>query len=164
MKGNPKRAIGAGFIATLVMTMLAYVAPMMGMPKMDFAAMLGSMFVGEMPAVMSGAWLLGMLIHFIDGTVIFSLIYSNFLYGYLPGSNWLKGVIWGGVLWALSQVIVMPVLGMGLFSANAARTGMVVIGSLIGHLVYGAILGKLAGVQAGKSVEFERHEEAPHQG
>ena len=45
-KANVSRALLAGFVATLVMTMMMYAAPLMGMPKMDIAAMLGSMLIG----------------------------------------------------------------------------------------------------------------------
>lgn len=36
------RALISGFAATVAMTALMIVAPMMGMPKMDFGAMLGT--------------------------------------------------------------------------------------------------------------------------
>ena len=53
---NPARAIGGGFVATLVMTMMIYIAPHMGMPNMDIAGMLGSvMNGGQTPAAMSGS-------------------------------------------------------------------------------------------------------------
>jgi len=59
-RANAARAILAGFIATLVMTIMAYAAPMMGLPKMDFAAMLGAIFSGQM----GGAWWMGMIMRF----------------------------------------------------------------------------------------------------
>ncbi|MBA3806270.1 MAG: hypothetical protein H0X14_11230, partial [Acidobacteria bacterium] len=105
---NMGRAILAGFIATLAMTMVMYVAPMMGMPKMDIAAMLGSMMSKQMPAPMSGGWLMGMMMHFVNGTIIFPPIYAYLLYPILPGSPLLKGVVWGLILWLLSQMMVMP--------------------------------------------------------
>jgi hypothetical protein len=40
----PGRAVVAGFLATAFMTVLAHVTPLVGLPKMDFAAMLGSLF------------------------------------------------------------------------------------------------------------------------
>ncbi len=49
------RAILAGFVATMGMSVLMYAAPMMGMPKMDIAVMLGSMVSQGMPAPASGA-------------------------------------------------------------------------------------------------------------
>ncbi len=153
---NMGRAILAGFIATLAMTMVMYVAPMMGMPKMDIAAMLGSMMSKQMPAPMSGGWLMGMMMHFVNGTIIFPLIYAYLLYPLLPGSPLLKGVVWGLILWLLSQMMVMPMMGMGVFSSNAPQAMMNVVGSLMGHIIYGAILGAMAGGQAEQVSTHER--------
>ena len=108
---------------------------MMGQP-INIAAKLGSM--------LGGSWIAGMVLHFVNGTVIFPLIYTAVLYRVLPGGPVVKGVIWGTVLWLLAQILVMPPMGGGFFSANAG--GMpAVIGSLMGHLVYGLFLGALAG-------------------
>ncbi len=156
-RANAGRAILAGLIATLVMTMIMYAAPMMGMPKMDLAAMLGSMLNGgQMPAPMSGSWMIGMMMHFINGTIIFPLIYAYLLYPLLPGSPWLKGVLWGIILWLISQAMMMPMMGMGFFSANGPQPMMTVIGSLIGHIIYGAILGAIAGTQAVRAPQQAR--------
>ncbi len=147
---NPSKAILGGFVATLVMTMMMmYAAPMMGMPKMDIAAMLGSMFAGgQMPAFYSGAWWMGMLIHFVNGTIIFALLYAYLLHPILAGGPWLRGLEWGLVLWFLAQVAVMPMMGMGVFSANSPRPAISVMASLIGHAIYGIVLGAIAGPQA----------------
>jgi hypothetical protein len=34
-QANPMRALAGGFIATLIMTMMIYMAPHMGMPNME---------------------------------------------------------------------------------------------------------------------------------
>lgn len=130
------RAIVAGFVGTVAITLMMYfVAPMMMGQPMDIAAMLGSM--------LGGSWIAGMVLHFVNGTVIFPLIYTALLYHVLPGAPAVKGLIWGAVLWLLAQVLVMPMMGGGFLSANAG--GMpAVIGSLMGHLVYGLLLGALA--------------------
>jgi hypothetical protein len=142
---NVSKAILAGFIATLAMTIIAYAAPMMGMPKMDFAATLGSVVNnGQAPAPMSGMWWLGMIWHFIDGAIIFALIYAYLLYPVLPGSPWFRGTIWGMILWFLSQAIVMPMMGQGFFSTKTPEGMKIVAGSLIAHIIYGAILGAIA--------------------
>jgi uncharacterized membrane protein YagU involved in acid resistance len=131
------RAMVAGFVGTVAITLMMYfVAPMMTGQPMDIAAMLGSM--------LGGSWIAGMVLHFVNGTVIFPLIYTAVLYHVLPGGPVVKGLIWGAVLWLLAQILVMPMMGGGFFSANAG--GMpAVIGSLMGHLVYGLLLGALAG-------------------
>jgi uncharacterized membrane protein YagU involved in acid resistance len=90
---------------------------------------------------------MGMLIHFIDGTIIFPLIYAYLLYSVLPGGPWLKGLFWGLILWFLSQVLVMPMMAMGFFFSKTPQAMMAVVGSLVGHIIYGAILDAIAGSQ-----------------
>ncbi len=148
---NTGRAIGAGFIATLVMTMLIYMAPLMGMPHMDIAAMLGSlMHGGQMPAVQSGPWWLGMVAHFMMGTLLFPLLYAYVIYGLLPGKPWARGLAWGFILWLLMMVMVMPMMGKGFFAGNTPQPFLFMMGTLIGHLLYGAVLGAVAGSQASR--------------
>lgn len=137
MHPNPGKAILGGVIGTVVMTLMMYfVAPMMLGKPMDVAAMLGS--------VLGGSWMMGMLMHLLDGIIIFPLIYGYLLYRALPGEPWVKGIIFGLILWFLSQVVVTPMMGGGLFSAKAG--GMVAaMASLIAHVIYGALLGGMAG-------------------
>jgi hypothetical protein len=118
---NAGRAILAGFVATVAMTIMMYAGLMMGMPKMDIAATLGSVMSGGMPAPGSGGWWMGMLVHFVNGTIIFALIYASGLAGALPGALWLRGATWGVILWAVAQAVVMPMMGMGFLSAKAPQ-------------------------------------------
>lgn len=151
MKANPGRAILAGLVATVLMTMLIYLAPQMGMPKMDIAAMLGTpMNGGMMPAVLSAPWLLGMTMHFVLGTMVFPLVYAYFVYRLLPGKPWIKGILWGVVLWVGMMVLPMPMpmMGKGFFSSKTPEPLLFDLGTLMGHLLYGAVFGALAGQQA----------------
>jgi hypothetical protein len=146
-----ERVLLVGFIATLVMTMLIYAAPLLGMPQMDFAALLGGLFAAPeqgpeaAPAPGSNLWWIGMGMQFVHGSVIFPLIYAYLLYPILSGAPWWKGFQWGLILWVLSQAVVMPMLGMGYFSAKTPQPMLAVIGGFIGHAVYGILLGRLAG-------------------
>lgn len=129
------RAALGGFTGTLAMTaMMYFIAPMMGL-HMDIAAMLGSM--------LGGSWTAGMMMHFVNGLVIFPAIYVYALYAHLPGSPAIRGAIWGIALWVIAQTVVMPMMGAGLFS-SAMGGMMAAIGSLIGHLLYGSLLGVIA--------------------
>ncbi|HEY1758828.1 MAG TPA: DUF6789 family protein [Bryobacteraceae bacterium] len=146
---NLSRAVLGGFIATLVMTALLYLAPLAGTPKMDIAALLGSFLGhGTAPVSMSALWWAGMLWHFLNGTIIFSLIYAYFVYGWLRGDDWLRGAIWGTVLWIAMEIVIMPLRGNGVFSDHAIHAGARVLTSFIVLAVYGAILGAIAGAQA----------------
>jgi uncharacterized membrane protein YagU involved in acid resistance len=118
------------------MTAMMYVvAPMMGL-RMDIAAMLGSM--------LGGSWAAGMVLHFVNGSLIFPAIYVYALYGFLPGSPVIKGSAWGIALWLMAQLVVMPMMGGGVFS-SAMGGMMAAAGSLVGHLLYGSLLCVIAG-------------------
>lgn len=141
MQPNTARVLTGGFVGTVLMTLMMYfVAPMMLGRPMDIAAMLGGM--------LGGSWAMGMLMHLINGTVIFPLIYGYLVYRRLPGEPWLKGTSWGLILWFVSQAFVVPMMGGGLFSAQAGGL-MAVMASLVGHVIYGAVLGVVAGAPAG---------------
>ena len=143
MHTNPGKAIFGGFVGTVVMTLMMYfVAPMMLGGPMDVAAMLGGL--------LGGSWIMGMLMHLLNGIVIFPLIYAYLAYRLLPGDPWVKGTIFGLILWFLSQAVVTPMMGGGMFSAKAGGL-MAVMASLIGHIIYGALLGVLAGAAEGAS-------------
>ena len=139
MRPNVTRLVLGGLVGTMAMTAMMYmVAPMMGV-RMDIAAMLGSM--------LGGSWAAGMAMHFINGTVLFPLVYGYLLVSRLPGPPLLRGALWGVVLWLIAQMMVMPMMGAGLFSAAAG--GMVAaVGSLVGHLLYGTILGSVSVARA----------------
>jgi hypothetical protein len=128
------QSILGGFVGTLAITMMMYfVAPMMLGHPMDIAKMLGSM--------LGDNWWAGMVMHFVNGTVIFPLIYAFLLYGVLPGGPAVKGITCGATLWLLAQVVVMPMMGAGFFSGSL----MAAMGSLIGHVAYGWLLGWIVG-------------------
>lgn len=98
MRPNVWKAIGGGAVGTLAMTVMMYsVAPMMLGRPMDVAAMLGSL--------LGGSWAMGMLMHVLNGAVIFPLIYAYLLYQRLSGEAWVRGTVWGLVLWFVSQAL-----------------------------------------------------------
>jgi hypothetical protein len=128
------RSILGGLAGTVAITMVMYLlAPMMLGQPMDIAKMLGSM--------LGDNWWAGMIMHLANGSLIFPLIYAFVLYRILPGGPVAKGAAWGIVLWLMAQVVVMPMMGAGLFGGSA----MAAMGSLIGHVAYGSLLGWIAG-------------------
>ena len=124
-----------GIIATAAMTLLMLVAPMMGMPKMPIGEMLAG-FMGIPVA-------LGWIAHFMIGVVL-AAAYIFILKDRLSGKPAVKGILFALIPFFMAQIIVMPMMGAGLFSANTPIPMMMVMGSLIGHLVYGAVLGAVS--------------------
>ena len=109
MKPNLGKAIAGGFVGTILLTlMMRFVAPVMTGQKMDVAGKLGSM-TGMGPVV-------GMVLHFMTGSVIFALIYVFVFFRFLPGAPWLKGALSGVIFWLGLEALMMPMIGGG-FSA-----------------------------------------------
>lgn len=135
MKLNLLKAIAAGIMGTAAMTMLMLLAPKMGMPPMNIGAMLGS--------VMGGSVALGWAAHFMIGTVL-ALGYAAVFVGRLPGAPAVRGAIFSLLPWLMAQVVVMPMMGLGLFSGSMLAAG----GSLMGHLLFGAVTGLVYGASA----------------
>lgn len=129
------RAILAGVVGTAVMTAVGlWVAPVMGMPRMNPAEMLAG--------AMGGSLVLGWIAHFMIGTIL-AVIYA-FVAPALPGAPAPRGALYGIAPWLVAQVAVMPMMGMPVFSGSL----VLALGSLVGHLVYGAVIGAVYGQPA----------------
>ena len=134
MKTKIQQAVLGGIVATAVMTMVMFVAPLMGMPKMNPAEMLAGMM--GLPVF------IGWIMHFMIG-VIFALAYVLFISGILEkiGSKILKGAIFGLAVFIFAQVL-MAVMGavMGSMPSPAGNMLLVILGSIMGHIVYGIVV------------------------
>ena len=132
MPFDSSRAVIAGAVATLIMTVVGlHVAPLMGIPPMNPADMLAG--------AMGGSAMLGWLGHFAIGIALaigYALVQVR-----IPGPPALRGGLYGIAPYLLAMIAVMPMMGMPFFAGFSAMT----IGSLIGHLVYGATLGLIYG-------------------
>ncbi|MEX2189372.1 MAG: DUF6789 family protein [Bacteroidota bacterium] len=138
-KFNINKAIGAGIAGTVVMTLFAMMAPLMGMPEMNIPKMLAD-FMG-FPVVV------GWLAHFMIGTIL-AVGYGSILVSKLPGAPAVKGVLFGLIPWFMAQIVVNPMMGAGVFAMNTPAPLMMVMGSLVGHAVYGAVVGFVYGTTA----------------
>jgi hypothetical protein len=137
MTPNTTRVITAGLLGTLTMSLVGvYAAPLMGIPPMNPANMLANQ--------MGGLLILGWVGHLMIGVVL-ALIYATLALTRLPGPAAGRGALFSLAPWLMAQVVVMPMMGMGLFSGSATLAG----GSLIGHLAYGVVLGGVTGAAAG---------------
>jgi uncharacterized membrane protein YagU involved in acid resistance len=83
--------------------------------------------------------ILGWMAHFAIGITL--AVGYAVVGGKLPGSAWVSGALYGLAPYLLAQVAVMPLMGMPFFSGFGAMA----VGSLLGHLVYGATVGAVYG-------------------
>jgi uncharacterized membrane protein YagU involved in acid resistance len=137
MKPNLVQSMVGGLAGTVVMSlMMRFVAPIMLGHPMDIASLIGKM--------MGGSLAMGLVVHLMNGVVIFPAVYALVAFRMLPGPPVLRGTLWGGVLWLLAEAVVMPMAGAGFFSAEIGGA-TAAVAALIGHLVYGALLGLIGG-------------------
>ncbi len=133
----------AGFVATIVFTMILMMAPKMRMPKMDIVSLLGSMFSAKSNPV------LGWTIHLMMG-VVFALVYAFIWSLGFGAATWGIGLIFGVVHWLIVGMIMgmIPMLHVGIKSGVVKAPGlwmtnnggvMAFMGGLVGHAIFGAV-------------------------
>ncbi len=110
-----------------------------------FGAMMGMMGMLPMIGKMVGhpSAVTGFLAHLVLSALIgasFVVIFHGFIRGASGGLGY--GLVYGGAWWLLGPLTLMPLMmGMGLgVNWNAAAASQM-LPSLVGHLIYGAILG-----------------------
>lgn len=132
------RGIIAGFIATVVLTVLMLMKEMMGlMPELNVISMLSTMANAKMG--MPGTPMVGYLLHFVIGAIVFGVLF-HVLNGSLPGGNQImKGIVFGVVAWLLMMLLVMPMAGAGMFGMTMGMMAPVM--TLMLHVIFGAVLG-----------------------
>ena len=132
MNGNFGRAVIGGLIGTAVMTMVG----LFGAPMMDLAPMNPTKILA---GAMGGNLMLGWGGHVMIG-VILALGYAQ-VGSILPGPGVARGAIYSIAPFLMAQIVVMPMMGMPLFSGSVQMA----MGSPIGHVMYGAVLGGIYG-------------------
>lgn len=133
-----RNAVIAGFAGTVVMTLFTYMAPLMGF-SMDIPKMLSSMF--------GNILVIGWIMHFMIG-IILAVSYGLIFFNKLSFSNpILKGAVFSLLPWLMAQLIVMPMMtsmqGMGFAAGLFSGSLLIAMASLMGHLLYGIVIGKL---------------------
>ncbi len=130
------KAVVGGIVGALAMSAVGlWVAPMMGIAKMNPADML-AMKMGGVPV-------LGWIGHLMIG-VILAVVYARFVASRLSGPPAIRGAIFAIAPWLFAQLVMMPMMGMPVFSGAVSLA----MGSLIGHIVFGLIVGAIVGVPA----------------
>ncbi len=128
-------AIVAGLAGTAAMTVLMYLAPMMGLPKMDIIGMLGSMFTSNKGT----ATILGLVTHFMMGA-FFAIIYALLWSLGIGSPTWLWGLIFGAVHGVVA-IVTMPLMARMHPRPPEMEGGMLtMLGQLMGHMVYGLVV------------------------
>ena len=98
------RAVLAGFLGTLAMTVLMYGWPLVGLPRMDILAALGGVFPLDL-----SPYLLGGVIHFGIGMSL-AAAYALLFDPWLRGPGWLRGALFALLPWLFAITLLGPSL------------------------------------------------------
>ncbi|MHB1048732.1 MAG: DUF6789 family protein [Bacteroidota bacterium] len=137
MNTTVQRTILAGVAGTIVMSIIMFLAPMMGLPEMDAAAMLAGM--------MGAPIVIGWAAHFMIG-IIFALGYTYIFLPRVKISNLaVKGALFGVAVFVAAQIaIAMMSAIMGPMPVPEGGMMLMMIGSIIGHIMYGIPVAMIA--------------------
>lgn len=141
-----ERAFFAGFSAVALMIIWTRAAWLFGFPPLESGTLLGSAYVGQILHTDTGAhFILGSIALVLLGGIALPWLYAE-VYAWIPGPTpVVRGIVFALAVWVIGQLIFAPLLGSltenspGIFSMNYGTLGLV--GGLIAHLLYGAILG-----------------------
>jgi hypothetical protein len=73
--------------------------------------------------------------------LLLALVYARYAEPRLHGPSWWRGMQFALVPWLLSLVVFLPLMGGGILGVDVGAGPLPILGNLILHLVYGAVLG-----------------------
>jgi len=155
------RALLAGFLASVAMVMafaLAFIA----------ALILGTLPLGALSDWCSGLTsnalidvarpnLYAALGVFFAGGLIWAILYGVFAEPRLSGRAWERGVMFALVPCLFSLALFLPVVGGGFLGMSLGAGPLPIVGNLVLHLVYGAVLGSVYGPAGDSVLDDPRH-------
>jgi hypothetical protein len=148
------RAVLSGFVATGVMTVILvpayFVALSLGSPDPQATTLqswLWGLANNNLTQWTQTASLVAVGVHFATG-MAWALVYATIAEPRLRGPAWRRGVVFSLAPWVLSLVVFLPAVGGGLFGFALGAGPLPILGNLIVHLVYGAVLGIFYGSES----------------
>jgi hypothetical protein len=159
-----ERALGAGLIATGAMQALMYIGGGIGLPIWNIAGITGAaMAFGKNISRADPLWIWGVGIDLILTIVVLPLCYAHWVFSELRGPEWFRGLQWNWFFWFLQQMLMMPLLGKGVFDRLGSNSAFEIVSWLVLWSVYGLIFGLLAGPQRVWRSYLQEHPEHLHE-
>jgi len=137
-----RAVLTGGLAATIVLTVLMYVAPLAGFPAIDMASAIGG-FLGHPALLFTSRWWAGMIVFLLVGIVFSPLLFIG-MARILYGRGWLRGLEWGVLLWTAGAVCVMVHFGLAFHPPFTTHPHSSALSSFLGNVIYGAVLGAVA--------------------
>ncbi len=138
MNSKITQSLVAGIAATVVMTIVMMIAPMMGLAKMNPPALVS----GMMGMPIAGGWIM----HFIIG-IVFAASYVYFFRSKLPiGNTVLKGIVFGIIIAILAKIgmTIMGAMAGGGTSEPEGSMVPMIMALVLGHVIFGIVVSLVA--------------------
>jgi uncharacterized membrane protein YagU involved in acid resistance len=132
------KIIFSGLVATGAMSIMMMIAPHIGMAEMNIPLMLSDMTNTHIAV--------GWLMHFAFG-ILFALIYARYFNNWLRKikNNFFRGLIYGVFVFILAEIILPMLMKMMMTSEMPSEDNsgmnMFFTSAMVGHLIYGGVLG-----------------------
>ena len=137
-----RRAAVAGLIGTAAMTALWQAELQLGLASLAVGDILSNL-LSVVTAHTALGPLMGWVLHFTAG-ILLALLYAAWA-GPRRHIAVAWGLLYGTAIFVVAQLVFMPLVGAGVFSRGDPE---MLIGSLLGHLVYGGLVGLIYGAPA----------------
>lgn len=133
---NLFKSMVLGFIATIVISLFMIIKIKADiMPQLNPIKTLTMMLHDMLRMPLNP--LIGWIIHFIIGTIVWGCIFY-FIYNKLLGYPVVKGISFGVIAWLLMMFIPMSMSGEGLFELKLGMMAPII--TLVLHIIYGAVI------------------------
>jgi hypothetical protein len=74
--------------------------------------------------------------------LVLALAYGRYFEPMLEGPGWWKGMRFALIPWLLSLIVFLPLVGGGVLGLAVGAGPLPILGNLVLHLIYGAVLGE----------------------
>lgn len=149
MQPHTRRAIVAGLVGTLALTLTLAWGPTIGAPPLNLPLWDGTFFTLNLGLAVA----LGYFIHFAVGVAL-AIAYQKWFQHRLSGEGWLRGAVFGLIIWGALMLVGLPIFDVldplvenglmsspGLFAMGLGIAAPVML--LFAHLIYGSIVGAM---------------------
>jgi hypothetical protein len=94
---------------------------------------------------------------FVAGGLVWAVLYGVLAERRLQGPAWERGVMFALVPCLFSLVVFLPIVGGGFLGMSLGAGPLPIVGNLVLHLVYGAVLGAVYGPVGDSVLDDPRH-------
>ncbi|MDP8917081.1 MAG: family 1 glycosylhydrolase [Pseudomonadota bacterium] len=163
-----RKALLAGAAGAAAWELVLRLFSLLGLPLVDLVRVLGTLIF---PAGQSWTWWAAGSVMQVGAGALIATFYAYFVWSLFAWRPLLQGVAFGLGVAVLAQLVTYPLLQVMHADAEINRTGLLGLldevgwrerlGLMIGHLVYGAVLGALYTRPVGKATEGEAARGSP---